>query len=455
MRKYLLALSCCLFSFVIGKAQIPQAYADRLQVVLDSVASFYNMKGVSAAVTVPGLGTWAGVYGISEDGVPMDTAMALGIGSNTKTFVSAQLLKLDEQGLLSIDDSIGNWIQHPNVNPQITLRQLLNHSSGVYSFTNSQPWSDSMTSDFNRAWTPDEILQFIDVPDFAPGAGWNYSNSNYLLLGLVIRDVTGQPLAQVLRNGILNPAGLTRTWLYPEETVAATVPHVWSRAFNGVFLEDIVDVHNYSNSSMFSMAWAAGGIMSTASDNAIFWSKLIREEILSPAALLKMKEVIQLTPTRAYGLGIFRLKNFNGRTVYSHGGTNLGFINENIADSISGVGISVLTNQDSVSNSIISTRLVAALHKVTINPPLSVGDLAAAARLQIYPNPASGNISISGVPSGLQVKLELFDMTGRLVFGQESNQATNITLPELQKGMYLVRVTGEAFRGSGMVQVVR
>jgi D-alanyl-D-alanine carboxypeptidase len=454
-RSSLLVLILALSFFQKAGAQIPAAYSARLQFVLDSVASTYNMKGVSAAVVVPGVGTWTGVYGESHAGVPINSSMLLGIGSNTKTFISSLILRMEEQSLISLSDTIGTWIQHPNVDGQITITQLLNHTSGIYNFTNSQAWQDSLFADITRVWIPDSIMQFIAAPDFAPGTGWNYSNSNYLILGLIIKQIMNQPLSTALRNNILTPAGLNNTFLYPEESVTATVPHVWTGAFNiPGYLEDADATYNYTHIGGFSMAWAAGAILSTAEDNALFWSKLIQGQIVSTTSLVKMKQTVTLSASTGYGLGIFRYKNFNGRTVYAHGGTNLGFINENLADSISNVGISVLTNQDSVSNNILRTKLVAALHKVTIAPPLSVGYLSAADHtVSVYPNPAKNKISITGMTDGKTSVLRVYDVTGRQVLSKEISNYRNIELPTLSNGWYTVKIT-EPGKGTYLPQLI-
>jgi D-alanyl-D-alanine carboxypeptidase len=443
MRKYSLVI-ILLFALahVTLCAQVPPAYAARLQFVLDSISNAYNIKGVSAAVVIPGAGNWTGTHGESHAGVPINSSMVLGLGSNTKTYVASLILKMEEQNLLSVNDTIGSWIQHPNVNGQITIRQLLNHTSGVFSYTGSQKWEDSLVADFTRVWIPDSITQFIEAPDFAPGAGWNYSNSNYLLLGLIIKQVLNQPLSAALKGNILSPAGLNNTYIYPEENVTAAIPHAWSDILNpGPAMQDLIAVHNYSHNAMFSMAWAAGAIVSTAEDNALFWSKLIQGQIVTPASLVKMKTTVTLSSTVSYGLGIFKYKNFNGRTIYSHGGTNIGFINENLADSVSGVGISVLTNQDSIDNNILLGELVAALHKVTINPPLAVKDIASADHnLVTYPNPARGSFSIAGMTEGKAAALSIYDFTGRQVLTRQISSYRNIQLPVLSDGMYTVKL---------------
>jgi D-alanyl-D-alanine carboxypeptidase len=296
-------------------------------------------------------------------------------------------------------------------------------------------------------------MQFIDTAYFAPGAGWSYSNSNYLILGLIIKQVLNQPLSMAIRNNILTPAGLNNTFLYPEETISGTVPHVWSKGFTGV-REDIVAVYNYTHEGGFSMAWAAGGILSTAEDNAVFWSKLIQGQIVNAASLVKMKQTVALPGGAAYGLGIFRYKNFNGRTIYAHGGTNLGFINENLADSISGVGISVLTNEDSVSNLNLRTKVVAALHKVTINPPLGIGQVASNERFTIYPNPAKDAITITGFTEGKAAMLRIYDLTGKEVYNTRVSSYRNILLPLLSNGTYLLKI-GSAETGVFSSQLLR
>ncbi len=436
MRKNILLLVLGLCTTVSElKAQFPAAYASRLETVLDSMTNLFQIKGVSAAVTVPGLGTWTGVRGEAQAGVPLDASMALGIGSNTKTFIASLILKLEEQNQLSVEDTIGTWIQHPFVSGQITIRQLLNHTSGVNSFTNNPAFEDSLLTDFFRVWQPQEVLQFIGPADFAPGDSWNYSNSGYLLLGLIIEQVTGLPLETALRNEILTPAGLNNTWLYPAETPTATIPHVWSDNFSGIYMEDLMAQYNYSNIAMFSMAGAAGAMVSTAADNAEFWSKLITGQILTPASLAKMKQGPSLGGTTSYGLGIFRMFA-NSRRIYSHGGTNLGFINENLADTISGVGISVLTNQDSLLNDRIF-QVVLALHRVTINPPTnSIGGIQSLPVFAAHPNPAQNIITIETEARDAQVKI--VDLTGRTVMQTSIDAHGRVNISSLSPGSYLL-----------------
>src|SRR5690606_24465461 len=130
-------------------------------------------------------------------------------------------------------------------------------------------------------------------------------------------------------------------------------PHSWSANLNGSVHEDLVAVNNYSHNAMFSLASSAGAIMATAKDNALFWDKLMSGQILNSSSMAEFETLVPISMGQGYGLGVFKLNSFNGRTIVSHGGTNIGFINDNLHEKASGVSITMLTNQDSISNSIL------------------------------------------------------------------------------------------------------
>lgn len=422
-------------------AQMSPGLQARLDFVLDSVCTANNLKGASAAVLMPGQGTWTSTYGESYAGTPITTDMQFGIGSNTKTFTSTLLLKLQENGQLDLDDTIGTWIQNvPNVNGQITVRQLLNHTSGLYNFTNSPGFNTTIGTDPHAMWQPEDVLQFIGAPVFAPGTDWEYSNTNYALAGMIISDILGVPYHQAIRDSILTPNGLNNTINFPYEQSGITIPHYWSVYLGAPYLVDGEDV-NYSQNAMATMANAAGAIFSTAEDNVRFWNKLLSGDIINSNSLQEMQECIYLSPATRYGLGIFRRSNFNGHVAYNHGGTNLGFINENIADSITGTCISVLTNQDSVSNSIILTKVIAALHKETTGP-LSVSNMNRASSISVYPNPCNKYVNITTTEDDLV--MHLTDISGREIMYQQLNKGTTeIMLENIASGIYMIRLTNK------------
>ncbi len=451
MKKILLTLSFLAALFNQSQAQLSAAYTSRLQFVLDSVCNRYHIKGTSAAVLVPGVGTWKGVNGISSVGHPITSDMLLGIGSNTKTYVSATMLKLQEMGKVNLDDTIGTWIHgYANINGQITIRQVLNHTSGIYSFTSNPAFGDSIVADFNRVWTPEEMLQFVQAPVFAAGTSWDYSNTNYIIAGIIIKQIQAQPINTILHDLIFTPQGLSNTIIFPADATIATIARPWSKNFNGTYLEDLTAQYGYSNTAMFSAASTAGAIMQTAEDNAKFWHQLISGSIISSTSLNQMLQFVHIGYWAVgtghdigYGLGIFRYQNYmNGHTIYTHGGTNIGYINENMVDSVTGVCISVLTNQDSISNSQLMADLEKALHKVTITvSPTEVASIQSQPVISVYPNPATDQVTLS-----MEVKhpmqFMLFDMNGRCQINTEIKENnTRINTSQLIPGTYIGRIT--------------
>jgi D-alanyl-D-alanine carboxypeptidase len=432
-----------------ASAQLNPNLTARLQFVLDSTCAHYKIKGASAAVLVPGIGTWKGTSGVSHPGEAVTSDMLFGIGSNTKTYTSAIMLKLQEMGKLSINDTIGKWIApHKYISGKITIKQILNHTSGIFSFTDNPNFNDSMSADFKRIWKPAEILDFILAPDFQPGKSWNYSNSNYLIAGIIISKVMNQPYEVVLRNFIFNPQGFNNSIFFPEETTKGTIAFQWSMGVDHTTQRPLTDIPGYSNNSMFSFACSAGAIMQTAEDNVNFWYNLYNDKIINAASFNQMIQGPFIGSSASgyikYGLGIFKYQNFmNGHTIYTHGGTNIGFINENAVDTVTGICFSVLTNQDSVSNDILLTKVIGALQKATLNTKLAGIDQGGYAlpEITMYPNPASDQVTINVSGSDEPYFLRVYDLAGRIVLQKEIRNNASIGISELQAGAYIARVS--------------
>ncbi len=421
-------------------AQIDPVYAGLLQYTLDSVCKKNKIKGISAAVYVPNQGIWTGVYGESHAGVQITPDMYFPIGSNTKTFTAAIILKLQENGQLSINDTIGKWlINIPNVNGQITVKQLLNHTSGLYSYTDNPDFFADLNADYAHVYQPEDMLKYIKAPIAAPGAPWSYCNTNFLLLGLIIKNITGQPVYKNYRDMIFDPQGFSHTVFYPQEQPNGTIPHGWADAGKN-YMEDMQVAYNYENTAFLSMATSAGAIVSTASDNVRFWNNLMTGQIINAGSLAQMTDVLPLSTAFGYGLGIMRLKNFNGHTVYSHGGTCFGYLNENVYDSIKGLAITVLSNQDSIDNDMLSARVVKALHKIALNiPPTTVHALNVDAGVRAYPNPASDRLIVSMNNIDTAV-MDVYDMTGRKVMHQVIYKGDNNVYLNIAEGSYISRI---------------
>ena len=180
--------------------------ASRLQNTIDSILIAKDIKGISAGVYIPSMGTWQGVSGISHPGVPITHDMEFAIASNTKLFTAVLLLKLAENNKLSIDDSLHEFLpSYKNIDSNITIRQLLNHTSGLDDVTSIPGYPDSIMNNPKRMYTASELLTWAGPPAFAPGKGWEYCNTNYLIAGLIAEKVTGQPYGKLIRDSILLP----------------------------------------------------------------------------------------------------------------------------------------------------------------------------------------------------------------------------------------------------------
>ncbi|RYE24555.1 MAG: T9SS type A sorting domain-containing protein [Sphingobacteriales bacterium] len=455
MKKTLLLIALVAIS-ICSRAQISTVYTYQFQHLLDSLCARYKIKGLSAAIYIPNEGTWNGASGVSHDNVPITTDMYFPIGSNTKTFTSAIILKLQEQGKLTINDTIGKWIQNPNVSGQITIKQLLHHQSGLYDYSNNPGFSTAFNADFSKIWAPEDMLQFLKAPVAAPGGQWDYCNTNYLLLGLIIKQVTGQPLQQTYRDMIFNPQSLSNTYYCPQEPIPANVPHGWY--WGGGHFGDMQIEADYTLEAALSSSCSAGAIMSTAEDNVMFWHKMMTGAIINSSSLTQFKETVDIGGGDGYGLGVFNYHNINGRTVYQHGGTHYGYINENLWDEETGVCITVLSNQDSLKNPFLFTKVVMALHRITTKmPPTAVRDIQKQSKpILVYPNPASNFIKTDAGTIN-DASYSITDMSGRRVQTGTLTQGPNtIDIANHTSGMYLINIYNkEGMLSTQRIQVIQ
>jgi D-alanyl-D-alanine carboxypeptidase len=297
-----------------SKLELP--FAKQLQDVLDNGLKKYNGKGISAAVIVPGYKTWVGVNGVSHENIPIKADTLFDAGSITKNFVAALTLKLVEQGLLTLDDPLHKWLSdYPNIDNTITIRQLLNHTSGLYGLQGRSAIRPIL-KDPGRLWTPKEVLTtLVGKPHFPKGKGWQYSNTGYLLLGMIIEKATGSKISTELRNRFWNPLGLDSTFLAIEEVLPANIAHGWIDINGDKALDDF---SVFPRTALYSVFKGAGGVYSTPEDLAKWTHALFHEgKVVSKGSLDQMVAFHSPIPKpiiTGYGLGVERYKSrfFNG-----------------------------------------------------------------------------------------------------------------------------------------------
>jgi D-alanyl-D-alanine carboxypeptidase len=267
-------------------------------------------------------GARAGVAGYADRAahVSMRAADRYRIASVSKAFVSVLILQLEAEGRLDIDDAVAKYL--PDVVPNggaITLRELMNHTSGLFNYTDDTAFVNDPITNFARTWSPQELLAlaFAHAPNFAPGANWSYSNTNYIVLGLVVEQVTGKTLGQVLQERIFTPLGLTSTSFPLTIALAPDFVHGYIK-LPGTPLFDISPGLNPT------WGWAAGAIVSNARDVTAFYRALFTGKILPAVELGEMEATT--TNSGTYGLGIANTLLACGRAL-THDGDFLGWRN--------------------------------------------------------------------------------------------------------------------------------
>ena len=320
---------------------LPSSVAAELQTALTSYVDTHHVPSVSGALVIPGKGTWAGATGLADtskaQAATSDTAYA--IASITKTFVAALTLQLVRDGRLGLDDAAARWLDGTAAAKanSATIRQLLSHRSGIASYTAN----DAINAP-NKLWTPQEELDLIGAPLFTAGADFGYSNSDYLLLGLIDERAGGAPLQTQLRERLFKPYRLDRTVFGAAEKVAPPLAH-------GYGLTAPLDGDRYDNSgylpnrSQATQAWAAGSMASTPSDVARFLYAVCRGTVAGD----KLKA--QMLPPAAqdtYGLGLEQHSFPGAGWVAGHVGLIPGYVALGFFRPDSCVVAVVITNTD-------------------------------------------------------------------------------------------------------------
>jgi D-alanyl-D-alanine carboxypeptidase len=236
---------------------------------------------------------WAGSSGRERDGsTELTPASSLVIGSVTKTYVSAVVLQMADEGLLDLDGSVRDLLPSvPGVSGEITIRQLLDHTSGLADVFNDTT-RRGLEEHPERAWTADEVLGTLHAPWYRPGEGWAYANTNYFLLGLIVERLTGSTLAAELERRMLTPLGLESTRLLSGTDAGGPLAPAWTTIF-----------------------WASGAMSASAADLARWGDAVYGDAVLQPetrAAMLALND-------HDYGLGVQKIE-LPGATGYGHTG---------------------------------------------------------------------------------------------------------------------------------------
>ena len=324
--------SCVFFTVLLScigcSSSKEQLIEQNLQDILNNGIEIYNIRGVSAAIIGDENLVWSGTSGISHDTISMKPSMLFSIGSVTKNFVAALTLKLVEEDILTLEDSLSRWL--PNfqyVDPHITIRQLLNHTSGIYMFWNNDDLWEALKKDRSKIRTPEEVLAHIKEPHFSPGESWRYSNTNYLLMAMIIEKATQSSLSNQFKKYFWEPLELFNYYLWLEDTIPHNQAHVFGDNFQFGAAES--DLTFRPRESHESITHGSSGIVTNAEDLAKWCYNLFENDILTQASMNEMLQFVTFKPTsnmKGYGLGLqlFSSNLSKRERVIGHGGGNIG-----------------------------------------------------------------------------------------------------------------------------------
>ncbi|KKO53193.1 serine hydrolase domain-containing protein [Paenibacillus sp. DMB20] len=300
-------------------------HREEVKRVMDEVITSKRVPSVVAGGLQDGE-RWSYATGTASYEVPrpVEPDFSFRIGSITKTFTAAVVLQLAEEKQLSLDDSVEKWL--PGVikgngydGNKIKFRQLLNHTSGLASYTDLDMRDITLPQNPFRYYSVDELitLALAKPPVFAPGEGWSYSNINTVLAGQIIQKVTGDTYAEQIRKRFIEPLGLTETFVMENSS------HIPGKHATGYNMDRTGHLYDMTEMNQ-SWANAAGDMVSSVKDLTTFFSALLGGKLLNQEMMDQMFTTVD-SPMGKVGLGIFEGKTPDGQSYWGHAGGTFGF----------------------------------------------------------------------------------------------------------------------------------
>ncbi len=435
------ALMKYIYSFLIffsligqGHAQYANLLNDTLNFTFQSKSNQYDLKGVTAAVAFPDGSIWTnteGTYGSND----LDPDVLFEPGSITKSTIAAVILLLEEAGKLSINDSLYHYLSPiQNVSYGITLKQLLNHTNGLYNYTNHPDFLTFVNNgaNWNTVIPIDSVLaRYVDPPINNPGSNWSYCNTGFLLLGQVIEQVENKALNVVLDSLLFAPLELDDSYLAGYDTYPNDHAGYWLDATTH---EPDVSI------SFLSGAWGAGGLVMTSSDVAKWGYDLFTGNVLSDSSYAKLIDYVD-DGDDGYGLAVFR-RYYRSREYIGHTGATL--MQAKLSYSVDyDFSVSVISSDFGSYNStrFIENAIIDAVN-FHMDNYLSIDKLNTSEEVEVFPNPSTNHIRIQSL-SAYQT-LHVLDLNGSKKKSINITQDyVEINKADLGAGVYILQLIQE------------
>lgn len=428
----------------IGQTPVNSALATTLQSKIDDFVTQYNLPGISVSMLLPGNQYWNGASGLSDiySLEQMDTNYLFHLCSMNKMYVSAMIFQLKEQGLLSLTDTIGMYVPATsNIPSSTTLANLLKHRSGIADVTDYPNVANIWYGYPDSIWSHLQTIQtLVGSPIFAQGINFDYSNTNYILLGMVIEQITGNTFASELHQRFLSPLNLSHSFFRPQDSLAAILTPGWtSFSSPNVYNTDASPVINDCSASML---FTAGSMFATPSDVCRFTRELWMGNIISTASLDTMKQCTNVNfggGCDGYGYGTMRYQ-FNGKTYYGHAGDFFGFTQLTIHQQEDSVTLTLSVNRNGAPRGPMAQELLAMIDQVLSVPTINSLENS----ISIYPNPATSFFKIEDKDSSnSEFSVLITDYSGRVLPFKscQLNAGTfSVDVHDFKTGVYTVSV---------------
>ncbi len=320
---------------------IDPALRSRVDRIAAQVLRQTGVPSASVAVVRHGKLVYTHAYGKARLKPPMAATaeMRYSIGSISKQFTAAAILLLQQQGKLSLDDAVGQYVPGLTRGDEVTIRQILSHTSGYQDY-----WpEDYLMTPMVKPTTAQQILDtWAKKPlDFEPGTQWQYSNTNYVIAGAIVEKVSGEKLMDFLGEQIFHPLGMHSVWNSDQDKLTQTDATAYYRHALGPLRVAPKEGRGW----MF----AAGELAMTAHDLALWDESVLAESVLKPESYNQMFTDVKLKSGKEthYGLGV-QVETRAGHRSIEHSGEVSGFVSDNVVLIDDGVAVAVLTNQDAV-----------------------------------------------------------------------------------------------------------
>jgi CubicO group peptidase (beta-lactamase class C family) len=335
---------------------IDPSFAAQIDRIASQILAQTGVPSASVAVVQHGKLVYSHAYGSARlasgrtHALPATPAMRYSIGSISKQFAAAAILILQQEGKLSLDDPIEKYVPGLTRGDEVTIRQILSHTSGYQDY-----WpEDYLMTPMLKSTTAQQILDvWAKKPlDFDPGTQWQYSNTNYVIAGRIVETITGRPLFDFLSERIFRPLGMTSVWDSDQNPLTGADVTAYYRHALGPLRP--------APSEGVGWGYAAFELAMTAHDVALWDESLIAQSVLSPAGYKEMFTETKLKDGKGthYGLGV-DVRDLDGHRTIEHSGEVSGFVSSNVVLIDDGAAVVVLTNQDAVDAAITIAHLAA------------------------------------------------------------------------------------------------